>query len=321
MSKDRFWRALSVDCINPEKFPKVSLFLKSGGNYVLYKNHEHSFTEADRRRLERSFTEFIYVRSGDMQIVNDYLETALTDALAREDLSSEAKGNMLYQASVNNVVDMFESPELAANLNRSRTLIRHMLAFIATDPNALKSLGIIAENNLYIFSHSVQVTALNLLFHEKQFKLPPDELLDVGIGSLLHDYGMTFISSEVMDKPDALSKVEYYKVKQHAQLGYEFMKETGQYSEIALNIIRHHHERYDGNGYPCGLKGDAISRSAQVGAICDVYCALTMDRVYRKACSQAEALKIMAEEAQNGAFNPDFFNTFAELINESNGAQ
>lgn len=316
MSKDRFWRALSIDCINPELFPKVSLFLKSGGNYVLYKSHEHSFTEADRRRLERSFTEFIYVRTGDMQTVNDYLDASLNDVLARDDLSSEAKGNILYQSSVNCVVDMFEAPELAANLSRSRTLIKHLLDFVASDPNALKSLGVIAANNLYIFSHSVQVAALCLLFHEKHFNLPPDELLDVGIGSLLHDYGMTFISSDVMDKPDALSKIEYYKVKQHAQLGYEFLERTGQYSKITLNIIRHHHERYDGDGYPCGLKGDAISRSAQVAAICDVFCALTMDRIYRKACSQSEALTVMAEDAQKGAFNPEFFNIFADIIRE-----
>ncbi len=316
MSKDQFWRAISIDCINPEMFPKVSLFIKSGGNYVLYKSHENSFTEADRRRLERSFTEFIYIRTGDMQTVNDYIDASLTDLLAREDLSSEVKGNILYQSSVNCVVDMFEAPELAANLRRSRNLIKHLMAFVASDPNALKPLGVIAANNLYIFSHSVQVTALCLLFHEKHFNLLPDELLDVGIGSLLHDYGMTFISSEVMDKPDALSKIEYYKVKRHAQLGYEFMQRTGQYSEIALNIIRHHHERYDGNGYPAGLKGDAISRSAQVAAICDVFSALTMDRVYCKACSQGEALETMEEETRKGAFNPEYFNIFAGIMKE-----
>jgi len=319
MSKNRYWRAVSVDCIRPEIFPNMAIYLKSSENYILYKDHERRLTEADLRRLERSFTEFIYVRSGDTQAVDEYLERCLDDALTREDLSSEAKGNILYQASVNSVVDLFESPEESANLNRSRTLIRHMLQYVATDPNALKSLRTVANNNLYLFAHSVQVAALSLLFHEKRFNLAPDEMIDVGIGSLLHDFGMTFICSEVMDKPDALSKFEYHTVKQHTRKGYDFLKGTGHFSQIALQVVRHHHERYDGNGYPDGLKGDAIPRSAQVAAICNVYSALSLERPYRKASSQAEALKAMAEDAKNGAFNQELFDCFYEIITEVSG--
>ena len=128
-------------------------------------------------------------------------------------------------------------------------------------------------------------------------------MIDVGIGSLIHDYGMIFITSEILEKNDALSDIEYYKVKQHTQKGYEYLKRSGNYSDIVLNIVRYHHERYDGNGYPTGLKGDNIPRSGQVAAICDVYSALIMDRAHRKASSHADAIKIMREEAKNGAFN------------------
>lgn len=148
MSKNRYWRAVSVDCIRPELFPKVAIYLKSSENYILYKNQERDFTDADLSRLERSFTEFIYVRSGDMQVVDAYLERCLDDALTQEELSSEAKGNILYQASVNSVVDLFESPEESANLNRSRTLIRYMLQYVATDPNALKSLRTMYKSDM-----------------------------------------------------------------------------------------------------------------------------------------------------------------------------
>jgi HD-GYP domain-containing protein (c-di-GMP phosphodiesterase class II) len=320
MSKDRYWRAISIDCISPEYFPGVALYLRSSGNYVLYKDPDRMFTIADYRRLERSFTEFLYVRSGDMEILNDFMDNNLTEMLARNDLGSTAKGRILYQASVNTVIDMFESPETAANLVRCRNMVQHIMQHVTTDPHALESLKTVIDHNFYIFSHSVQVAALSLLVHEKLFELAPDEMIDVGIGSLIHDYGMTFITSEVLEKNDALSGIEYYKVKQHTQKGYEYLKRYGNYSEIVLNIVRYHHERYDGNGYPTGLKGDDIPRSGQVAAICDVYSALIMDRAHRKANSHADAIKIMCEEAKHGAFNPELFGHFVSIINESQPA-
>jgi HD-GYP domain-containing protein (c-di-GMP phosphodiesterase class II) len=318
MSKDRYWRAISIDSISPEYFPNVALYLRSSDNYVLYKDADRKFTIEDNHRLERSFTEFLYVRSGDMETLNDYMENNLTVMLARDDLSSSAKGNILYQTSANCVIDMFEAPETAANQQRCRSMVQHIMHHISTDPHALKSLQTVIDHNFYIFAHAVQVTALSLLVHEKLFDLAPDEMIDVGIGSLIHDYGMTFITSEVLEKNDALSDIEYYKVKQHTQKGYEYFKHCGNYSEIVLNIVRYHHERYDGNGYPTGIKGDEIPRSAQVGAICDVYSALIMDRAHRKANSHADAIKIMQEEARNGAFNLELFNHFVAIVNERN---
>lgn len=316
---DSYWRPISVDSIDSECFPPVALFLKSNGNYVLYKDSEHSFGPEDRRRLERSFTEFVYVRSGDLKEINQHLEKNLANTLERDDLSKVTKGKILYQTSVNCVIDMFESPETAANLERCNNLIRHMMKFTAAEPHTLEALQAISGHNFYIFVHSVQVTALSMLMHEKVFNVDHDEMMDVGIGSLIHDYGMIFITDKILDKADALSDVEYYKVKQHTQKGYEFLKSTGKFGEIALNIVRFHHERYDGVGYPVRLKGDDIPRSAQVAAICDVYSALTLDRSYRKATSHAEALKIMRQEAKAGAFNIELFNRFEELITLTKG--
>ena len=320
MSKDRYWRAISIDSISPDYFPNVALYLRSNGNYVLYKDSDRKFTIEDNHRLERSFTEFLYVRSGDMEILNDFMENSLTEMLARKDLSSAAKGKILYQTSVNSVIDMFESPETSANLLRCRNMIQNILQHLTTDPCALNAIQAVIDHNFYIFAHAVQVAALSLLMHERLFDLAPDEMLDVGIGALIHDYGMTFITNEVLEKNDALSDIEYYKVKQHTQKGYEYFKRAGNYSEVVLNIVRYHHERYDGNGYPAGIKGDGIPRSGQVAAICDVYSAMIMDRAHRQTSMHNDALKAMREEAGRGAFNPELFEQFAAIIKESNFA-
>ncbi|MDD2853762.1 MAG: HD domain-containing protein [Desulfuromonadaceae bacterium] len=317
---DNYWRPISIDSIDPSYFPPVAMFIKSGDNYVLYKDGSRSFTRDDRQRLERSFTSFVYIRTGDMDEINTYLESHLTEILARDDIDDTTKGKILYQTSANCVIDMFESPETAANLERSRNLIKHIMSFVATSSHTYEALQAVAGHNFYIFAHSVQVTALSLLMHEKLFAVDADEMLDVGVGSLIHDYGMIFITDKILDKPDALSDVEYYKVKQHTQKGYEFLKNTGKFNEVSLTIIRHHHERFDGNGYPTGLKGDNIPRSAQIAAICDVYSALTLDRSYRKAAPHAEALQTMASEAKGGAFNPELFKSFEGIINLTKGS-
>jgi len=318
MDKDRYWRAISIDSISPEHFPSVALYLRNGANYVLYKDPEMMFTQNDHSRLERNFSRFLYVRSGDIDILNEYMENNLADMLARDDLSNTAKSRILYQTSVNCVIDMFESPEPTANLLRCRNMIQHIMQFVATDTQAMESLQKVIDCDFYIFAHVVQVTALSLLIHEKLFNLQHDEMIDVGIGSLLHDYGMTFISGEVLERNDALSDIEYWKVKQHTQKGYEYLKHCGGYDEVVLNIVRYHHERYDGNGYPTGIKGDDIPRSAQVAGICDVYSALIMDRPQRKANSHTDAIRIMRDEAKNGAFKLELFNKFVEIINERN---
>jgi HD-GYP domain-containing protein (c-di-GMP phosphodiesterase class II) len=312
--KDNYWRAISIDCIEPNYFPSVALFIKTSGNYVLYKDAERKFTDADRIRLERMGTEFMYVRSGDMEEIITFLEGGLKDVLSRDDLDSVAKGKILYQASVNYVIDAFEAPEHASNLERCRQLVQHMMNYIANNENALKSIRSVVAHNYYLFAHSVHMTALNLLAHEKLFNVTTDELSDVGVGSLLHDYGMIFITNDILQKSDALSDIEYYKVKQHTQKGYEFLKETRMFNDVVLTIVRHHHERYDGNGYPTGIKGDNIPRSAQLSALCDVYSALSLERVYRKASSHEEAIRIMRDESA-GAFNPELLAGFIELIN------
>lgn len=311
---DLYWRAISIDCIDPDYFPSVPLFMKTSGNYVLYKDAERKFSDADRSRMERTCTDFMYVRSGDMEQISAYLEKSLKDVLSGDDLDSERKGRILYQTSINYLVDAFEAPEEASNLERCRQLVQHMMAFIAADVNALAAIGSVVSHNLYIYVHSVQMMALNLLAHEQLFNVDPDELVDVGMGSLLHDYGMIFVTSDILQKPDALSDVEYYRIKQHTQKGYEFLSDTGSFSDVPLTIVRHHHERFDGNGYPCGLKGDQIPRSAQLSAICDTYSALTLDRVYRKAVSHQDAVKAMLEDSGK-AFNPELLQGFIELVN------
>jgi HD-GYP domain-containing protein (c-di-GMP phosphodiesterase class II) len=311
--KDRYFRPITVECIDPAYFPDVALFVKNNGNYILYKNHDRKFTELDRARLQRTNNDFLYVRAGDMDSITEYLEDNLHSLLARNDISNNNKGIILYQTAANYVTDVLDSPEKLANLARCRSLIRHLMKYVANAEDTLKAFQAIIANNYYIFVHSVQVAALTMLAHDKLFDLNADEMIDVGVGALLHDFGMIFISNDILEKPDALSDIEYHKVKQHTQKGYDFLKGIGVFNDVSLTIVRYHHERYDGNGYPTGLKGDNIPRSAQLAALCNSYCAMTTERPYREALSHADAIRVMRDES-SGAFNVDLFKRFEEIV-------
>jgi HD-GYP domain-containing protein (c-di-GMP phosphodiesterase class II) len=308
-----YFRPITLDSITPGHFPHVALFMLSGKNFVLYKPHDRPFTEQDRERLARNNVEMLYIRAGDMEPIADYLESSLADVLKRRDLGSAAKGKILYQTAINYVVEVFETPTKAENIERCRNLIRNIMDFVAGDKHALGSLQTLIGHNYYIFVHSVQVTAMTLLLHAELYSLDRDEILDVGIGALLHDIGMIALSNDILNKPEALTDIEYHKVKQHPQKGYDILKPVGKFNDISLNIVRHHHEKFDGSGYPGMLKGNAIPRSAQIAAICDTYSAVTTDRVYRNGMPADKALEIMRREAAT-AFNPDLYARFEEIV-------
>lgn len=315
---DQFWRPISVDCLDPDTFPDIALYFKTGGRYILYKNADCKLTETDQQRIKNNRIDFVYVHVGNLQKVNQYLTQNLHQVLKKEDLDNTEKSRFLYQTSINHVVDIFENPEQSACLDRCRILIRQMMDYIVKDELAFRSLISIVSCDNYIFSHAVQVTALNLLLHEKIFNLIPDEMVEVGIGSLLHDFGMTFISDELLEKPDKLTAEEYLVVKTHTEDGYKQLKKLG-LGEVALHVVRYHHERYNGSGYPFGMQENDIPRSAQLAAICDTYSALIHKRSYRPALSQTNALAELSRLAADGLFNEAYCSRFEKMINATKG--
>ncbi len=146
--------------------------------------------------------------------------------------------------------------------------------------------------------------------------LSASDIENIARGSIMHDVGKIAISDLILNKPGRLTKEEFEVMKTHTVKGAQLL---GEISEIqtqetyryACDIARHHHERWDGRGYPDGLKGDEISVAAQVVSIVDVYDALVSERVYKKAFSPDEAVN-MIKNGECGVFNPQLVECFLE---------
>jgi putative two-component system response regulator len=144
-------------------------------------------------------------------------------------------------------------------------------------------------------------------------ELPRSERLNLRRAGLLHDIGKIGIPLEYLQKPARLTTEEYEVVKLHPGIGYEICKPLRTMAPL-LYLIRGHHERLNGTGYPDGLKGDAIPLPLRCLTIADIYDALTSDRAYRRAMPRDSALKIMREEASMGMWDQRLIDRFADML-------
>jgi HD-GYP domain-containing protein (c-di-GMP phosphodiesterase class II) len=135
--------------------------------------------------------------------------------------------------------------------------------------------------------------------------------------ALLHDVGKIGVLDQILLKPDALDPVERQALEQHSEIGYQMVRDFPGLNDVASGI-RHHHERYDGRGYPLGIKGTQIPIISRVIAIVDAYDAITSDRPYRKARSMSVAVDVIQKEAGT-QFCPELVSSFVQFMMARNG--
>jgi putative nucleotidyltransferase with HDIG domain len=169
----------------------------------------------------------------------------------------------------------------------------------------------IDAKDAYTSQHSSNVSMYaELILNEIQ--ITDRDKNDILIAAALHDIGKIGIPDNILMKPDKLSNDEYVKMKEHSSIGADLLGGIEDYQLIS-KIIRHHHEKWDGSGYPNNLVGNEIPFGSQIIAIADAYDAIVSERVYRKARSQREAIEILKEESGK-QFNGVLIDVFIKKI-------
>lgn len=162
-------------------------------------------------------------------------------------------------------------------------------------------------------SHDQRVTILTVHLAQ-ELGIQGEDLVQIRRGALLHDIGKIGIPDAILNKPGRLTEEEFAIMKRHPSYAWNFFSKI-QYLRPALDIPYCHHERWDGSGYPRGLKGEEIPLSARIFAVVDVWDAVTNDRVYRKAMSRDEALQII-EQGRGTYFDPRIVDAFLSILPE-----
>jgi len=191
--------------------------------------------------------------------------------------------------------DSGKSPLNWSLLQETRSTIGEIIEQLIENRSLMVNMIDIRSFDDYLFAHSVNVCVLSLI---TGLSLNYDrcQLMDLGMGALMHDIGKTLIPSQILNKPGPLNDREFNVVKQHPIYGYTILTGTGSsyVKKTSALVALQHHERYNGEGYPKGITGKDIHEFSQIVGIADVYDAMTVDRVYRKANPPNEACEMLA---------------------------
>jgi len=211
------------------------------------------------------------------------------------------------------VVSMFQEARMGKAIDAANALplVEEINASVTRNPGALISLARLKTADDYTYMHSVAVCALMIAL-ARQLKLDEQQTREAGLAGLLHDLGKALMPKEVLNKPGKLTDEEFAIMKTHPAEGHKLLLGGSGVSEVIKDVCLHHHEKMDGSGYPEKLAGDQISIFARMGAVCDVYDAITSNRPYKNGWDPAESIKRMAE--WQGHFDPSVFQAFVKSL-------
>lgn len=202
--------------------------------------------------------------------------------------------------------------KVGAHLQAIADVTSQLVDSIISNHDVTVQMADLKSHNTYTFAHCVNVSILGTMLGHRS-GLNALRLQDLALGLMLHDIGKMQVPGSILDKPGKLTEAEFSLMQEHARSGYDALRGLMSLSAHAKIVVLQHHEKYDGSGYPKGLKGDDIHLNAQIGAIVDVYDALSSDRVYRKRFLPHEALEYM-KTGEGTHFNPVLLKTFIDSV-------
>ena len=228
--------------------------------------------------------------------------------------SKRERARALHREATQIVRDMLGDIRLGKQIEMEKIepVVERMVDSIFTDQDALLPLARLKQHDSYTFQHSVSVCALMTAF-ARTLEVPREKIREIAIGALLHDVGKARVPDEILNKPGKLTDAEFDRMKNHVVQSKIILMATPGISPIALDVAAQHHERFDGTGYPNKLAGDQISLYGRMGAIVDVYDAITSDRVYHKGKPPTEALRKLLEWSANH-FEPRLVKAFIRSV-------
>jgi HD-GYP domain-containing protein (c-di-GMP phosphodiesterase class II) len=197
-------------------------------------------------------------------------------------------------------------------LGASKAIVEKITSSVVRNSNAMQSMRRMKSLDDYTFLHSVSVCTILTTF-ARSAGMDLATIHDIALGALLHDVGKMRINLALLNKPSKLSEEEFRHVKSHVVLGSDLLRQMSGVPKMAFEPLELHHERFDGSGYPNGLKGIEISQVGRMSAIVDVYDAITSDRCYHNPLSPADAIRKLFEWSKFH-FDPDLVQLFVKSI-------
>jgi len=237
----------------------------------------------------------------------------LRESIFDKKLPPLTKAKQVHEYSGEMIKNLMDNPS-AENIRETKRAVNDVVDLILDDMETSQHLMMITDHDYYTYTHSVHVGVLSVCLARNLFRRSnAHDLHELGAGFFLHDLGKVRIDQGIINKPGKLTDEEMGEMKRHPNLGFKILQETKQMTQESKIIVLQHHERFDGTGYPKGIRGNDLHVYGKICAIADVYDALTTDRPYRKKMQPFEGLKIMKEQMLHH-FQQDMFEQFVLMI-------
>ena len=274
--------------------------------------------------LKRLEIRGVYIREGeDDKVIEMSKPISVSKAVQKkiESLTVEDRSRVTLSESVKKRVQegisyLYSNTNAEDFADASKSIASELLKAIDANDALAVDISMLKVSDEYTFKHSVDVATMAMVV-AKKMGFSQEEVYDVGVAGLLHDLGKSKVPPEILNKPGKLTDEEFEIMKTHTVSGGKIILDTfghlgqAQYNEMAYEVARHHHEKWNGKGYPDGLKEEEIPLCARIMAIADVFDAISEDRCYRKAMPLEQCFQII-EEGSGRDFDPVIAEVFLD---------
>jgi HD-GYP domain-containing protein (c-di-GMP phosphodiesterase class II) len=302
-------RTLQVDTI-----PGFDIYLRGQKkrDYVLYRSGAVKFKEEHKEKLNANRIDEIFIKSSERRFYSQYVEDNLTEIISDQSFPIEKKSKLVYTCSTDLLRNIFGRTQIADKIPRVTTLVRNTVEHVCKGMGEFISMLDAMSHDYYTVNHSVNVCIIGVALGQR-IGLNKNELNELGAGLLLHDLGKSKIDESILMKKGPLNESEWKIIKNHPNYGAVIAENTKRVHPLSLTVIRQHHEKCSGRGYPIGLYEPQIHLFGRIAALADVYDALTTERPYNSALKAFSAIKLMQKDMAND-FSRDLFKELVLLL-------
>jgi putative nucleotidyltransferase with HDIG domain len=319
-SSGSFFRQIPLATLLADTIADFDIYVRvhSSEYPVLFRSKTLPITTEVLERLGENRHECILIPTSQGKEYALYLEQHLEAVLTDETLPIVERTQVLYSTAHTMVENILANPQSTDMMKASKDLVASTAGFLLREKSAFEHLVGLVSFDYYTYTHSVNVFVYSFSLANRAGIADQKTLLEFGEGALLHDIGKSTIDPNILRAKGKLSADQWKQMQRHPVTGYDILKEHGLFSDLALEVTRHHHEKLRGGGYPDKLTANEIDPLVRVSTIADIFDALTTRRSYKDAMSSYQALKIMHDEMA-ADLDPDLFKTFVELMGNPQG--
>ena len=300
-------------------FEGIPVYLRNtaGGGaeaFMLYCAEHVRLTTTHRDRLEQADIRFVYIpiarQAQFRRQTEDQLQQIVTDPGTATSVASE----IVYETSVELVNELLRDPDLMACSPRLETVSRAVTTLVLKDPSAFSHLFAASHHDFYTATHMVNVATWMVPLAYAVGIEDATELNQICQAGMLHDIGKIYIPAEILNKKGRLEDAEWEVIRSHPDLGCKHMMRFPNVPEVVLTVMRQHHERIDGTGYPDRLTGEQIALTSRICAVADSFDAMTAFRPYKeRTMTVSKALNVIVEETPS-KYDPKVVAAWVKML-------